>query len=251
MTNDIPQLSVSETGLAVSPSNSVTDGALAPVLEALWPAEQASPAGGGGFTNAAAPIQEIPPATLETNALDSMVEAPNAIEEVAPPLSSGGGKESSPDDSLFGHGTWLVMALLVVGGVVWIVRKLKASTAAFEKSVEDELVDSVLDVVAKDAPDRAAFRQELADVVANGGTLRSGPLAAILRIEDGYEKKSPGRYLRRISLLWRKEGTTGSLTKIECELGWEYIPTAVREEFIKTRQEKVVRLVYDAKESGT
>ena len=112
-------------------------------------------------------------------------------------------------------------------------------------------VDAVLDAVAKDAPDRAALRQELADVVANGGTLCTGPLAAIQRIEDGYEKKSAGRYLRRISVLRHKEGTTGSLVKIECELAWEYIPEAVREQFIKTRQEKVVRLVYDAKGSGT
>ena len=147
--------------------------------------------------------------------------------------------------------TWPVVALVAVAAVAWLGKKLKANTAAFEKSVEDGLVDSVLDAVAKDAPDRAALRQELAAVVANGGKLRTGPLAAIQRIEDGYEKKSAGRYLRRISVLRHKEGTTGSLVKIECELAWEYIPEAVREQFIKTRQEKVVRLVYDAKGSGT
>ncbi len=146
--------------------------------------------------------------------------------------------------------TWPIVALVAVAAAVWLGKKLKANTAAFEKSAEDDLVDSILDVVAKEAPDRTALRQELADVVANGGTLDSGPLAAILRIEDGYEKKSPGRYLRRISVLRRKEGTTGSLSKIECELGWEYIPEAVREQFIKTRQAKVVRLVYDAKGEG-
>ena len=147
--------------------------------------------------------------------------------------------------------TWPSVAIVAVVALLWIAKKLKASTATFEKSVEDELVDSVLDVVAKDAPDRAALRQELADAVANGGALRSGPLAAILRIEDGYEKKSPGRYLRRISVLRRKDASNASLAKIECELGWEYIPEGVREQFIKTRQKKVVRLVYDAKESGT
>lgn len=169
---------------------------------------------------------------------------PVAETNAPPPLPP----PSSPPTGM--NWTWPIVALVAVAAVVWLGKKLKANTAAFEKSAEDELVDSILDVVAKEAPDRAALRQELVAVVANGGTLRTGPLATILRIEDGYEKKSPGRYLRRISVLRRKEGTTGSLSKIECELGWEYIPEAVREQFIKTRQAKVVRLVYDAKGEG-
>lgn len=152
------------------------------------------------------------------------------------------------------HGTnwaWPIVTLIAIAAVVWVGKKLKANTAAFEKSAEDDLVDSILDVVAKGTSDRAALRQELADAVANGGTLRSDPLAAIMRIEESYEKQPSGRYLRRISLLRHKVGTTGALTKIENELAWEYIPEAIREQFIKTRQAKVVHLVYDRKGAGT
>ena len=47
-------------------------------------------------------------------------------------------------------------------------------------------------------------------------------------------------------MLRRKERAQAALTKIESELGWEYIPEAIRERFIQTREDKVVRLVYDA-----
>jgi hypothetical protein len=142
--------------------------------------------------------------------------------------------------------TWPSVAIVAVATLVWIAKKLKASVATFEKSAEDELVDSVLDAVAKEAPDRVALRRELSVVVGNGGVLRSAPLADILRIEESYEKQFSGRYFRRISVLWRKDASNASLIKIESELGWEYIPGGIREQFIKSRERKVVRLVYDA-----
>lgn len=142
--------------------------------------------------------------------------------------------------------TWVAVSVAVVAAVAWAGKKLKANAAAFEKTAEDELLDDILEAIAKDAPDRAVLRAELAAAISGDGALRSGPLADILRIEESFEKQSTGRYLQRISILRRKTGTTAALTKIEREIGWEYIPEAIREQFIKTRETKVVRLVYDS-----
>jgi hypothetical protein len=151
-----------------------------------------------------------------------------------------------PEHSRFGGWTWPAIGIVAVVFVLWCVKKLKKANATFEQSLENELVDSVLDVVAKDAPGHASLRRELANVVEGGGELKSGPLSNILRIEESYEKLPTGRYLHRISVLRMKTGTTAGLTKIDSEVGWESIPDAIRACLIQTRENKVVRLVYDA-----
>ena len=138
-----------------------------------------------------------------------------------------------------------ILALVAVGLVVLAARKLRASSKAFEQGVKDALLDDVIDAVAKDALNQAELRAELAGAIAGTGTL-SGPLASILRIEESYSKNAKGKYLRRVSILKRKDGATGSLVKVESEVGSEYVPDAVRAKFIETRGDKVVRLVYDA-----
>ena len=164
----------------------------------------------------------------------------NVVLVVAQPASP------APAHSRFGSWTWPTIGIAAVLFVVWGVKKLKKANASFEQSLENELVDSVLDAVAKDAPGHASLRRELADVVEGGGALKSGPLSDILRIEESYEKLDSGRYLRRISVLRMKTGTTAGLTKIDTEVGWESIPDGIRACFIQTRENKVVRLVYDA-----
>lgn len=144
--------------------------------------------------------------------------------------------------------TMPVAVIAVIGLSLLAAKKLKANSAAFEKSAKEELLDDVLNAVAKDAPDRAALREELAAAVSGSGSLRTDSLRSILRIEESYEKLPSGKYLRRVSVLRKKEGTTGtgSLTKIENERGWEYVPAEIRDRFIETRENKVVRLIYDA-----
>lgn len=145
------------------------------------------------------------------------------------------------------------VAVVAAAGLAWlVVKKLKASSVAFEKSVKDELVEDILDAVAKEATDRDALRAELAAAVNGSGTLQSVPLCSILRIEESYEKLSSGKYLRRVSILRKKEGVigAGSLAKIEMERGWEYLPSDIRTRFIETRDSKVVRLIYDVKGSN-
>lgn len=135
--------------------------------------------------------------------------------------------------------------ILVVGIGIFVVRKIKDATAAFEKSVKDELIEDVLNAVAKDVSDVTELRAELAAAVEGRGALRTDPLASIRRIEESYEKMLSGKYLRRISILRRKTGSTNALVKVESEIGWEYVPDAVRAKFVETRENKVVRLVYD------
>ena len=182
-----------------------------------------------------------------TNSIASSSASSMTTNNITSTLASSKPDEEMPPAS---GPTWTIpaVAIAVVGLGVLAVKKLKASSTAFEKSVKDELVDDVLNAVAKDAPDRDALRAELAAVAAGVGRLQSGPLGAILRIEESYEKLSSGRYLRRVSILRHKEGTTGSgsLTKIESERSWEYIPADIRDRFVETRENKVVRLVYDA-----
>ncbi len=139
-----------------------------------------------------------------------------------------------------------VVALMATGLFAFAVRKLKTSAKSFERTIRETLLDDILDAVAKDATNRAELRVELADAIDGIGVLRTEPLASILRIEESYTKKGIDEYLRRVSILRRKNGTTGSLAKVENEVGWEYIPNAVRGKFIETREDKVVRLIYDA-----
>ena len=139
-----------------------------------------------------------------------------------------------------------VVALAAVGIAAIVIRKLRTGAKTFDRAVRDALLEDVLDVVAKGAPNRAELRAELAAAIAGTGSLRAESLVPILRIEEAYEKRQSGKYLRRVSILRRKDGTTGVLAKVESEVGWEYVPDAVRAKFIETREEKVVRLVYAA-----
>lgn len=109
-----------------------------------------------------------------------------------------------------------------------------------------KIAADVLAAVAPDARNSEALLAELAAVLAGSGKLSDPSLASILRIEESFEKTAESKYLRRVSVLRRKDGTTGTLAKVESEIGWEYVPDAVRGEFIRTRQDKVARLVYDA-----
>jgi len=143
------------------------------------------------------------------------------------------------------------IAAVAVAAAAVVLRKLVKSTPSAEKLDKDELVDDVLEAVAKNAPGREALRAELAAAIAGTAKPASPALAAILRIEESYEKLSSGKYRRRVSVLRSKEGSpAGTLSKIESEVGWEYVPDAVRGEFIRTRQDKVARLVYDAGKAG-
>ena len=139
-----------------------------------------------------------------------------------------------------------VVALMATGLVAFAARKLRTSAKSFERNIRETLLDDILDAVAKDVTNRAELRVELSDAIDGIGVLRTEPLASILRIEESYAKKGTGEYLRRVSILRRKNGTTGSLAKVESKVGWEYIPNAVRGKFIETREDKVVRLIYDA-----
>ena len=115
---------------------------------------------------------------------------------------------------------------------------------------DEGIVDDILAAISPDASADDPIRAELAAMLS-GATRPSDPrLADILRVEESFEKRPGRNYLRRVSILRRKEGTTGSLAKVESELGWEYVPDAVRGEFIRTRQDRIVRLVYDAGKAG-
>ena len=155
--------------------------------------------------------------------------------------------QETPAGTLGGSWTTPAIAILGVGLAVFTIRKFKANAKAFERSTTDALLEDVLDAVAKNAPNRSALRAELAAAVEGAGTLRTEPLSSILRIEESYEKKPSGKYLRRVSVLRRKDESAGSLVKVESEVGWEYVPDSFREKFIETRDNKVVRRIYDAK----
>ena len=157
------------------------------------------------------------------------------------------GDLSSPGFPWTGAG----IATAAIAAAAVVLRKIVKSSPSAEKLDKDELVDDVLESVAKDEPGRDALRAELAAAIAGTAKPASPALAAILRIEESYEKLPSGKYRRRVSVLRRKEGSTsGILAKIESEVGWEYVPDAVRGEFIRTRQDKVARLVYDAGKAG-
>ena len=108
------------------------------------------------------------------------------------------------------------------------------------------IADDVLAAVAPDAPDRANLRAALLTAISGGEAPSDPRLSAILRIDESFEKRPGLKYLRRVSVLRHKDGSSGSLAKVESEIGWEYIPDAVRGEFIRTRGDKVARRIYDA-----
>lgn len=111
------------------------------------------------------------------------------------------------------------------------------------------IADDVLAAVAPDAPDRAVLRAALLTMIAGGAAPSDPRLSAILRIDESFEKRPGLKYLRRVSILRRKDGTSGSLAKVESEIGWEYVPDAVRGEFIRTRGDKVARRIFDAEKA--
>ena len=189
--------------------------------------------------------------TLTTQGADGTATnmATMVVSTNAPPAPTTTGDNSSGDNS----GNFPVIsvtALAVVVVAVFVIRKLRAGAKSFEQSVNDALLDDVLDVVAKGVSNRAELRVELAAAIAGTGSLRAESLVPILRIEEAYEKRQSGKYLRRVSILRRKDGTTGVLAKVESEVGWEYVPDAVRAKFIETREDKVVRLVYAAERNA-
>ena len=140
-----------------------------------------------------------------------------------------------------------ITAVAVVAAAA-VVKHIKASPSA-EKLDKEELLNDILAAIAKNEPNCDALRTELAAGIDGTAKLTSPVLAAILRIEESFEKLPSGKYRRRVSILRRKNGSSaGVLTKVESEISWEYIPEAVREESIKTRQDKIARLIYEAGE---
>jgi len=189
--------------------------------------------------------------TLATQVADGTAAnvATMAVSTNVPLVPTATGGNSSGDNS--GNFPVLsVTALAVVVIAVFVVRKLRAGAKSFERDANDALLDDVLAVVAKGVSNRAELRAELAAAIAGTGSLRAESLAPILRIEETYEKRQSGSYLRRVSILRRKDGTTGVLAKVESEVGWEYVPDAMRAKFIETREDKVVRLVYAAERNA-
>ncbi len=157
---------------------------------------------------------------------------------------------SSPGSS--GGIPWWGLGITAVAVVVAVavVKHIKSVPSA-EMLDNDELLNDILAAVAKNEPNRDALRNELAAGIAGTAKLTSPVLAAILRIEESFEKLPSGKYRRRVSILRRKDGSSaGVLTKVESEISWEYIPEAVREESIKTRQDKIARLIYEAGEGA-
>lgn len=142
-------------------------------------------------------------------------------------------------------------AILGLLAIRWMHRWIKRAQEEGGKILEAE--DCARDIVAAiggDASDQEALCRELCDAMRGECELETGLLASILRIEESYEKRPHGKYLRRISVLRRKDDSTGSLVKVESVIGWEYVPDAVREEFIRTRRDKVARRIYDRKDAG-
>ena len=140
-----------------------------------------------------------------------------------------------------------ITAVAVVAAAA-VVKHIKTAPSA-EKLDKEELLNDILAARAKNEPNCDALRTELAAGIAGTAKLTSPVLAAILRIEESFEKLPSGKYRRRVSILRRKNGSSaGVLTKVESEISWEYIPEAVREESIKTRQDKIARLIYEAGE---
>ena len=154
---------------------------------------------------------------------------------------------SSPSSSGGIPWTGTGIAAVVVAAAVVLLRKYIKWAPSAEKLDGDELVNDVLAAVAKDMPNHEELRAELVTVLSGTAKPTSQALADILRIEESYEKLTSGKYRRRVSILKRKDGSaTGTLSKVESEVSWEYIPDAIRARFIETRESKVVRRVYDA-----
>lgn len=161
--------------------------------------------------------------------------------------------ESNPNSGSSGGIPWwgLGITAFIAVAAVAVARFIKAMPSA-EKLDEDELLNDVIAAVAKNEPNHDTIRVELAAAISGTAKLTSPVLAAILRIEESYEKLPSGKYRRRVSILRSKEGSSaGILSKVESEVSWEYLPEAVREELIRTRQNKVARLIYESEKKAS
>lgn len=138
------------------------------------------------------------------------------------------------------------VAIVVVAVLVLVRLWMKKEARNFAKESENKVLDDILAGIGQSGKD--SLREELSAMLAGTASPSNPLLASILRIEESFEKQSNGQYLRRISILRRKEGSSGTLTKIESEVGWEYLPDAVRGEFIRSRRDRVVRKIYESKE---
>lgn len=138
------------------------------------------------------------------------------------------------------------LTLVAVATILVVRRWLKKTAATFEADTQDKLHEDILDALAPKEADRNSLREELAAMISSGTQSTNPVLSSVLRIEESFEKLHGNKYLRRVSILRRKDDTSGSLVKIESEISWEYLPEAVRGEFIRTRGGKVVRRIFDA-----
>ena len=138
------------------------------------------------------------------------------------------------------------VAIVVVAVLVAVRLWMKKEARNFAKESENKVLDDILAGIGQSGKD--SLREELSAMLAGTASPSNPLLASILRIEESFEKQSNGQYLRRISILRQKEGSSGTLTKIESEVGWEYLPDAVRGEFIRSRRDRVVRKIYESKE---
>lgn len=138
------------------------------------------------------------------------------------------------------------LALVAIATVLVARHWLKKSAAAFEKNAHSQLLEDIVDALAPKEADRNSLREELSAMISYGTQPSTLVLASILRIEESFEKRHDNKYLQRVSILRRKDDTDGSLVKIEREISWEYLPGAVRGEFIRTRGDKVARRIFAA-----
>ena len=196
--------------------------------------------GSAGVSPAASGDAGVPPADAPANATNAIVSVPTAPADGTPPPVPGTSRLAST-----------TLTLAAVAAVLVILSRLfRKNSRGLDASDRDELLSDILGVVAKDAPADSPLRDELAAVLAGTRAPSSPAVLAVLRIEEGYEKRPDGRYTRRISILRRKPDGGESLAKVESTVAWEYVPDAFRGEMIRTRQDKAVRLVYDALKKG-
>ncbi len=138
------------------------------------------------------------------------------------------------------------MAIIVAAAVLAVRHWFMKNVAKFEQDAKERLLDDILDALAPQDSGRESLKTKLSKMIFSGEKPLTPVLASIMRVEESFEKRSGDKYLRRVSILRRKEDAKGSLAKIESEISWEYLPEAVRAEFIKTRSDKVARRIYDS-----
>ena len=171
-----------------------------------------------------APVYAVDAQNAETNAVAGVLAEPSV--DVAARTGCSG----------FQWAGAAAIAAVVAAGIL-LGRASRKNTKAFAVETKAELVDDILDAIAKGGKDRPALRAELSAALDGTGKLRSEPLSSVLRIEESYEKKESGKYLRRISILQKKaDRPAGTLSKVESEVSWEYVPDSIRAKFIETRQ---------------